>query len=115
MDSLVSADLVRLFVEELRLCKVQVGETVLVFTDPAFPHPTYAPAAFAAAKVLGAAPYILLASSEDSFTSQLCRLAWQSAGLVLGMSTVPRGELARRSAPDRDRVAGFDSWEAGSR
>ena len=88
---LASADLVGLFVEELRLCKVQLGEAVLIFTDPAFPHPAYPSAAFSAAKVLGADPYILTASAEDPFTSQLCRLAWRSAGLVLGMSTVPRG------------------------
>ena len=90
-DSLVSADLTHLFVEALRLCKVQADESVLIFTDPAFPHPEYPPAAFAAAKVLGASPYMLVASSEDPFDSALCRAAWRSAGLVLGMSTVPRG------------------------
>jgi 2,5-dihydroxypyridine 5,6-dioxygenase len=88
---LACADLVALFVEELRLCNVGRGEVVLIFTDPAFPHPEYPAAAFAAAKVLHADPYVLTASSEDPFTSQLCRLAWRSAGLVLGMSTVPRG------------------------
>ncbi len=89
--SLASSDLVHLFVEELRLCKVQRGESVLIFTDPAFPHPDYPPAAFAAAKVLGADPYVLVASSDDPFTHQICRLAWRSADLILGMSTVPRG------------------------
>ena len=33
----------------------------------------------------------MTASSEDPFESALCRAAWRSAGLVLGMSTVPRG------------------------
>ena len=90
-SGMASADLVHLFVNELRLCKVQRGETVLIFTDPAFPHPAYPPAAFSAAKVLGADPYVLTASSEDPFTSGICRLAWRNAGLILGMSTVPRG------------------------
>ena len=49
-----AADLTDLFVEALRLCKVQPDEAVLIFTDPAFPHPDYPPAAFAAAKVLAA-------------------------------------------------------------
>ncbi|MCC7354001.1 MAG: hypothetical protein IT330_09605 [Anaerolineae bacterium] len=89
--SLSASDLVHLFVDELRLCKVAAGEDVLVFTDPAFPHAAYPPAAFAAAKVLGANPYILVANSEDSFASHLCRSAWRSAQMVLGMSTVPRG------------------------
>lgn len=90
-DALKIADLAHLFVEELRLCQVQPGETVLIFTDPSFPHPAYPPAAFAAAKLLGAEPYVLTASSEDGLTSALCRQAWSSAGLILGMSTAPRG------------------------
>ena len=88
---LAGADLVRLFVEELRLCRVLPGECVLIFTDPAFPHPECPAAAFAAAKVLKADAYVLTASSEDTFASALCRQAWCSADLVLGMSTVPRG------------------------
>jgi 2,5-dihydroxypyridine 5,6-dioxygenase len=88
---LSSADLARLFAEELRLCRVQPGESVLVFTDPAFPHSEYVPAAFSAARMLDADAYVLTASAEDAFTSSVCRLAWRSADLVLGMSTIPRG------------------------
>jgi 2,5-dihydroxypyridine 5,6-dioxygenase len=88
---LASADLVRLFAEEMRLCGVQPGECVVIFTDPGFPHPQYPPAAFSAIRALGADAYVLTASSEDSFTSQVCRQAWLSADLVLGMSTIPRG------------------------
>jgi len=88
---LVSSDLVALFVEELRLCKLQAGENVLIFTDPVFPHPAYPTAAFAAAQVLGAMPYLLVASSGDPFTGELARAAWSNANLILGMSTVPRG------------------------
>jgi 2,5-dihydroxypyridine 5,6-dioxygenase len=92
MDTeLSSSNLVALFVDELRLCKVQSGESILIFTDPAFPRPSYPPAAFAAAQVLGAAPYLLTASWEDPFTSKLAREAWRNANLILGMSTVPRG------------------------
>jgi 2,5-dihydroxypyridine 5,6-dioxygenase len=88
---LSSSNLVALFVDELQLCKVQIGESVLIFTDPAFPQPSYPPAAFAAAKVVGAIPYLLTASSDDPFTSRVVREAWLKADLVLGMSTVPRG------------------------
>ena len=91
MNDLAIADLVHLFADELRLCRVEPGESVLIFTDPGFPHPDYVPAAFAAVKVLGAQPYVLAASADDPFTSALCRHAWLSAGLILGMSTVPRG------------------------
>ena len=48
-----SVDLVAMFEHELHLCRVKCGETVLVFTDPRFPHPEYPPAAFAAARSLG--------------------------------------------------------------
>lgn len=90
-SSLVSADLVPMFVDELRLCNVQPNEAVLIFTDPAFPHPIYPPTAFAAARLLGARPYILTAGSGDDIASQLCRSAWANASMVLGMSTLPRG------------------------
>jgi 2,5-dihydroxypyridine 5,6-dioxygenase len=88
---LASSDLVHLFADELRMCQVRTGESVLIFTDSAFPHATYPSAAFAAAKVLGANPYILVANTEDPLTSQLCLGAWRNAGLILGMSTLPRG------------------------
>jgi hypothetical protein len=91
LTAVASADIVHLFAEELRLCGLQRDETVLIFTDPAFPRPVYPPAAFAAAKLLGARPYILTVSSEDDFTSRLCDAAWRGADLILGMSTVPRG------------------------
>lgn len=88
---LANADLVPLFIEELRLCKVAPGESVLIFADPAFPHQAYPTAAFAAAKALGADPYLLVASSEDPLTGKLVRDAWRAASMVIGMSTVPTG------------------------
>jgi 2,5-dihydroxypyridine 5,6-dioxygenase len=89
--SLTDVDLVPLFIDELRQCRMQPGEGVLLFTDPAFPHPAYPNAAFAAAKALGADPYLMVASSEDALSSPLVRAAWRAASLVVGMSTVPRG------------------------
>ena len=90
-SSLQSADLVALFRQELHLCKVQAGETVLVFTDPRFPHPEYPPAAFAAASSLGANAYILTSQGDQAFDDPMVRAAWANADLVLGMSMLPRG------------------------
>ena len=61
-----AADLTDLFVEALRLCKVQPDEAVLIFTDPAFPRPTI-PTAGGPPESLAAQPYLLTASSEDPF------------------------------------------------
>ena len=89
--ALGSADLVAMFEHELRSCRVNRGETVLVFTDPRFPHPEYPPAAFAAAHSLGANVYLLTAQGDQQFNDPLVRAAWQNADIVLGMSTLPRG------------------------
>ena len=62
-----SADLVAIFEMELRLCQVRAGENVLVFTDPRFPHPEYPPAAFAAARCLGANVYLNYSFSLDGW------------------------------------------------
>lgn len=88
---LSSADLVAAFQHELRLCKVQEGENVLIFTDPRFPHPEYPPAAFAAARALGANVYILTAQGDQTFDDRLVRAAWKNADMILGMSMLPRG------------------------
>jgi 2,5-dihydroxypyridine 5,6-dioxygenase len=88
---LSSADLVAMFEHELRLCKVQHGETVLIFTDPRFIHPEYPPAAFAAAAGLGANVYIMTSQGDQKFDDPLVRAAWKNANLILGMSMLPRG------------------------
>ena len=90
-SSMSSADLVAMFEAELRLCKVQKGEDVLVFTDPRFPHPEYPPAAFAAARSLGANVYVLTSQGDQRIDDPLVRAAWQQADMILGMSTLPRG------------------------
>jgi 2,5-dihydroxypyridine 5,6-dioxygenase len=92
MDSvLASADLVAMFEHELRLCKVKADETVLIFTDPRFPHPEYPPAAFAAARSLGADAYIMVSQGDQKLDDPLVRAAWRSASMILGMSMLPRG------------------------
>ncbi len=92
MDPILSsADLVAMFELELRLCKVKKGETVLVFTDPRFPHAAYPPAAFAAARSLGANVYLLTSQGDQEFDDPLVRAAWRNADMILGMSTLPRG------------------------
>jgi len=88
---LSSADLVAMFELELRLCQVKRGENVLVFTDPRFPHPEYPPAAFAAARSLGANVYVLTSQGDQELDDPLVRAAWQNADMILGMSTLPRG------------------------
>ena len=45
MKDRVDVDLVNLFVEELKCCRVTAGESVLVFTDPQTPFPEYVGAA----------------------------------------------------------------------
>ena len=89
--SLRSADLVALFEHELRLCKVQAGETLLIFTDPRFIHPEYPPAAFAAARSLGADVYLMVAQGDQSLDDKLIRETWRHADMILGMSMLPRG------------------------
>lgn len=91
MMDFLSSDLVDAFRIELDLCKVQAGETVLIFTDPRFVHPEYVPAAFAAARTLGANAYVLTSQGDQALDDRLVRAAWKNADLILGMSMLPRG------------------------
>ena len=91
MDSLAAADLVAAFRAELELCRVQAGETVLIFTDPRFIHPEYVPAAFAAARTLGAETYVMNSQGDQTLEDRLVRAAWENADMILGMSMLPRG------------------------
>lgn len=91
MNELAPADLVSAFHTELELCKVRAGETLLIFTDPRYGHPEYVPAAFAAARMLGAETYVLHSQGDQGFDDKLVRAAWRNADMVLGMSNVPRG------------------------
>ena len=109
-DWLRSADLVALFEQELRLCRVQAGESVLIFTDPRFPHPEYPPAALAAARCLGANAYILVSQGDQGFDDPLVRAAWCHADMVLGMSMLPSGIGSWMYTPVHDAAL-----EAGAR
>jgi 2,5-dihydroxypyridine 5,6-dioxygenase len=84
-----SADLTPHFLRTLRLCKVQAGETVLIFTDPLFPHYAYPGAALAAASALGAQVYVLTAQSDQNVDDKMIRAAWTHADMILGMSFLP--------------------------
>lgn len=85
---MISADLVGLFKEELRLCKVKPGETVLAFSDPQFARPEYVGAVLAAARDLGAAAYAMIAPSDSELSGKMVSQAWKSADLVVAMTTI---------------------------
>lgn len=74
-------DLVPLFTEELKLCKVKPGETVLWYAQSQFARPEYAGATIAAARTLGAEAYALEASGvEGKFLAS----AFLASDLVVG-------------------------------
>ncbi len=90
MNPLLSApDVVPQFEKVLRLCKVQSPMTVLICTDAQFPHYAYPAAALAAARSLGATPYIMTAQSDLDLQDDLVRAAWTHADMVLGMTFLP--------------------------
>lgn len=89
LEGAASAELVRFFREELRLCKVGDGETVLIFTDPNYAWPQYPPALMSAAKDLGASAYLFVAPSDSKDISD-CMIveAWKAADMVIGCTTI---------------------------
>ena len=89
MKDRVDVDLVNLFVEELKCCRVTAGESVLVFTDPQTPFPEYVGAAFAAARSLGAEAFILTVPSDSVISADLAIQAWKTADLVVAVTTIP--------------------------
>ncbi|MHB0857198.1 MAG: M29 family metallopeptidase [Anaerolineae bacterium] len=90
MDTALSgADMVPYFLDVLKLCQVRPQETVLVFTDPQFPHGAYSAAALGAARALGANVYLMVSGSDQNVDDKLVRAAWTSADLILGMSFLP--------------------------
>jgi 2,5-dihydroxypyridine 5,6-dioxygenase len=84
---LAAADLVHLFKEELRLCNVKPGETVLCFTDPQFLHPEYVGATIAGATDLGADAFALTAPSGMGISSKLAVASWKTADMVVAATT----------------------------
>ena len=91
MSKYASADIVDSFRNQLKLCKLTKGETVLIFTDPRYVRPEYVPAAFAAAKTLGAEAYVMISQGDQMLEDNLVCSAWNNADMVLGMSMLPRG------------------------
>lgn len=81
------AELTSLFVEELRLCKVQPGETVVAYTDAGF-DPVYAEACTLAARILGADTFKLVNPlSRGPLPTGAMLETWKAADMVVGMST----------------------------
>ena len=73
--------LVPLFVEELKLCKVKPGETVLFYSQPTYARPEYIGATMDAARILDAEAYALEASGAEG---KLLEAAFKAANLVVG-------------------------------
>jgi 2,5-dihydroxypyridine 5,6-dioxygenase len=84
------AELVELFRRHLELCKVEKGQTVLVFTDSMM-NPAYSAAVFGACDIIGADVYQINVPSNGKYIESRGIIeAWKSADLVLGMvATVP--------------------------
>ena len=75
------SELIPLFTEELKLCKVKAGETVLFYSQTTYARPEYIGATMAAARLLGADAYALQASGVEG---KLLESAFKSANLVVG-------------------------------
>lgn len=84
-------DWVTPFREVLTLCKVRPSETVLIFTDPGFPHCMYLPASLVAARSLGAKAYVMFTQSDQGLEDELVRAAWTHADMIVGMFSLPSG------------------------
>jgi 2,5-dihydroxypyridine 5,6-dioxygenase len=84
-----AAENVALFRRALSACKVQPGESVLIFTDALF-NPSYAAGFLAAASDLGAyATEMCVPSTTPGLDSKVVRQAWLAADMVVGMTRVP--------------------------
>ena len=85
--SAAGAELVPLFRDQLLLCDVKPGETVLGFTDT-MSNDAYTTALGAAARVLGATFFqIVVSGDEEWMKSEAIIDAWKGSDLVVGMLT----------------------------
>lgn len=75
------ADLVPMFTEEMKLCKVKPGETVLFYSQSQYARPEYIGATIAAARALGAEAYALEAAGSEG---ALLEATFKAANLVVG-------------------------------
>jgi 2,5-dihydroxypyridine 5,6-dioxygenase len=89
MSDMNAVGLVKLFRAELECCNVRHEDKVLVFTDPEFPYPQYAGAAFAAAQELGAEAFVLTAPGGSDLSATLAHQAWKAADLVVAVTNIP--------------------------
>lgn len=84
-DSLqqASSDIVDLFRRHMELDKVRAGETVVYYSTPGFERKEYIDATLAAAKLVGANAFSLVAASGQE-ESPLLESAFKSASIVYG-------------------------------
>jgi 2,5-dihydroxypyridine 5,6-dioxygenase len=82
MNMHAPVELIPLFRDGLR-GSVREGETVLIFTNPRFPHPQYVPAAAGALRDLGAEVYVLDAPNAPTLSGRYAIDAWKAADLVV--------------------------------
>ena len=92
MSSSIVGELVPLFKKELEFCKVKQGETVALFTEPRFEHPSYWQAFMGAAEDLGADVFqVTIPAFRKPEIPQAITETLQKANLVIDMTQVPGG------------------------
>jgi 2,5-dihydroxypyridine 5,6-dioxygenase len=86
----VGAELVPLFRKHLELCRVEAGQTVLVFTDTMM-NPAYSAAVFGACGEIGATVFQLVVPSNGEYIDSRAVIdAWKGSDIVIAMAaTVP--------------------------
>jgi 2,5-dihydroxypyridine 5,6-dioxygenase len=86
---MLGAELVPLFKKHLELCRVEPGQTVLVFSDTLM-NPAYPAAVFGACGVIGADVLQIMVPNDPQYVgSPVVSQAWKDADLVIGMTTMP--------------------------
>jgi 2,5-dihydroxypyridine 5,6-dioxygenase len=83
-----AAELTALFRDELKLCQVQPGEVVLVFSDT-FMNPVYPVACLAAAKDVGADTFQIVVPQDAGLRSRAVVDAWKAADMVVALASFP--------------------------
>lgn len=84
---LYTAELIPMFVEYLKLCKVKAGETIVLFKDTEF-NEQYPAACLAAARELKAETFLMTFPTDTKELSSPSILnAWREADMVIGMTS----------------------------
>ena len=84
----ISAELVQLFREELELCKIKSGDTVVIFTEPRFGQP-YPSAVMGAATELGAEVFEVMIPAIRKGISEPVTKSLKLASIVVDMTQIP--------------------------